>query len=65
MVSDHGFSRISKTFSPNVVLAREKLITLDSAGKATDWKAAAWPAGGSCAIVVKDADDKATETKSR
>ena len=63
VVSDHGFSRISRTFSPNVVLAREKLITLDSNGKALDWKAAAWPAGGSCAIVVKDANDKATETR--
>jgi predicted AlkP superfamily pyrophosphatase or phosphodiesterase len=61
VVSDHGFSRISKRFAPNVVLARENLITLDANGKATDWKAAAWPAGGSCAIVVRDAKDKTTE----
>src|SRR5262249_60242790 len=32
-------------------------------GKATAWKAAAWPAGGSCPIVLKDANDKETETK--
>ena len=63
VVSDHGFSRISRRFAPNVVLARENLITLDGNGKATDWKAAAWPAGGSCAIVVRDPKDKATEAK--
>jgi hypothetical protein len=39
------------------------LITLDATGKATAWKAAAWPAGGSCAIVLKDANDKETAAK--
>jgi predicted AlkP superfamily pyrophosphatase or phosphodiesterase len=53
IVSDHGFMKIDKRFSPNVLLAKEKLITLDASGKATDWKAASWPAGGSCAIVLK------------
>jgi predicted AlkP superfamily pyrophosphatase or phosphodiesterase len=60
IVSDHGFAAIQKTFAPNVVLAKEKLITVDASGKATDWKAAAWPAGGSCAIVLKDPNDKET-----
>jgi predicted AlkP superfamily pyrophosphatase or phosphodiesterase len=46
-----------------VALAKEGLITLDATGKATAWKAAAWPAGGSCAIVLKDANDKASEAK--
>jgi len=63
IVSDHGFASIDKRFSPNVALAKEGLITLDSTGKATAWKAAAWPSGGSCAIVLKDANDKETETK--
>ena len=63
IVSDHGFASIEKRFSPNVALAKEGLITLDAAGKATAWKAAAWPAGGSCAIVLKDANDKDTEAK--
>lgn len=63
IVSDHGFASIDKRFSPNVALAKEGLITLDAAGKATAWKAAAWPAGGSCAIVLKDANDKETEAK--
>lgn len=63
IVSDHGFAAIDKTFAPNVTLVKEKLITLDASGKATDWKAAAWPAGGSCAIVLKDATDKVTAAK--
>jgi predicted AlkP superfamily pyrophosphatase or phosphodiesterase len=62
-VSDHGFADIDKRFSPNVALAKEGLITLDGDGKATAWKAAAWPAGGSCAIVLKDANDKEAEAK--
>jgi predicted AlkP superfamily pyrophosphatase or phosphodiesterase len=63
IVSDHGFAAIDKRFSPNVALAKEGLITLDATGKATAWKAAAWPAGGSCPIVLKDANDKETEAK--
>jgi predicted AlkP superfamily pyrophosphatase or phosphodiesterase len=63
VVSDHGFADINKRFSPNVALAKEGLITLDETGKATAWKAAAWPAGGSCPIVLKDANDKETEAK--
>lgn len=63
VVSDHGFASIDKKFSPNVALAKEGLITVDAAGKATAWKAAAWPAGGSCAIVLKDQNDKETEAK--
>jgi predicted AlkP superfamily pyrophosphatase or phosphodiesterase len=63
IVSDHGFAKIDKKFSPNVALAKEGLITLDAGGKATDWKAAAWPAGGSCAIMLRDPNDKNTEAK--
>lgn len=63
IVSDHGFVRVDQKFSPNVALAKEGLITLDSRGRATNWRAAAWPAGGSCAIVVRDADDRNTVAK--
>jgi predicted AlkP superfamily pyrophosphatase or phosphodiesterase len=63
VVSDHGFASIDKRFSPNVALAKEGLITMDAEGKATAWKAAAWPAGGSCAIVLKDVNDKESEAK--
>jgi predicted AlkP superfamily pyrophosphatase or phosphodiesterase len=63
IVSDHGFARVDQKFSPNVVLAKEKLITLDSRGRAMAWSAAAWPAGGSCAIVLRDANDRGTVAK--
>jgi predicted AlkP superfamily pyrophosphatase or phosphodiesterase len=63
IVSDHGFAKVDRKFAPNVALAKEGLITLDASGKATAWKAAAWPAGGSCAIILRDAGDKETEAK--
>ncbi len=63
LVSDHGFAPVDRKFNPNVALVREKLITLDSGGKAVDWKAAAWPAGGSCAIILRDPSDKETAAK--
>src|SRR5262249_58749685 len=58
VVSDHGFASVSKKFEPNVVLARAGLINVDSSGKVVAWKAAAWDADGSCAIVLHDPDDK-------
>ena len=63
IVSDHGFAEVKKKFEPNVLLVKEKLITLDANGKATAWKAAAWPAGGSCAIILRDPNDKETAAK--
>ncbi|MFY9574488.1 MAG: hypothetical protein WAV20_24060, partial [Blastocatellia bacterium] len=63
LVSDHGFAEVNKKFEPNAVLVREKLITLGADGKPTDWKASAWPAGGSCAIVLRDPNDKDTAAK--
>jgi predicted AlkP superfamily pyrophosphatase or phosphodiesterase len=63
LVSDHGFAEVTKKFNPGVVLVKEKLITLDPNGKPTDWKAAVWSASGSCAIVLKDPNDKETAAK--
>jgi predicted AlkP superfamily pyrophosphatase or phosphodiesterase len=63
IVSDHGFAKISRTFEPNVLLARAGLIALDAQGVARDWKAASWSAGGSCAIVLRDPRDAATAAK--
>ncbi|MFP5261895.1 MAG: alkaline phosphatase family protein [Blastocatellia bacterium] len=63
LVSDHGFAEVKKKFEPGVVLVKEKLITLGPGGNPVDWKAAAWPAGGSCAIVLRDPNDKETAQK--
>jgi predicted AlkP superfamily pyrophosphatase or phosphodiesterase len=63
IVSDHGFAAVEKKYEPSVSLVKEKLITVDVEGKAVDWKAAAWPAGGSCAIVLREPGDKETAAK--
>jgi len=63
LVSDHGFARVTQKFEPGVLLVKEKLITLGPDGKPTDWKAAAWSASGSCAIVLRDPNDKETARK--
>lgn len=63
LVSDHGFAEVTRKYEPGVVLVKEKLITLGADGKPADWKAAIWPAGGSCAIVLKDPNDKETADK--
>ena len=63
LVSDHGFARVMQKFEPGVLLVKEKLITLGADGKPTDWKAAAWSASGSCAIVLRDPNDKETARK--
>ncbi|MEW6126644.1 MAG: ectonucleotide pyrophosphatase/phosphodiesterase [Acidobacteriota bacterium] len=63
IVSDHGFAKINQKFFPNVVLAKAKLITVDSNGKVADWQAAAWPAGGACPIVLRDTNDQESAKK--
>lgn len=63
VVSDHGFAKVDKSFNPNVVLVNEGLITLDAKGRPASWKAAAWTAGGSCAIVLRDSGDKETAAR--
>jgi predicted AlkP superfamily pyrophosphatase or phosphodiesterase len=63
IVSDHGFMAIEKKFEPNVLLVKEKLITLDANRKPVAWQAAAWPAGGSAAIVLRNPDDQETAAK--
>ncbi|MFY9610549.1 MAG: ectonucleotide pyrophosphatase/phosphodiesterase [Blastocatellia bacterium] len=63
LVSDHGFAEVTRKYEPGVVLVKEKLIALDGDGKPTEWKAAVWSASGSCAIVLRDPNDKETAAK--
>jgi predicted AlkP superfamily pyrophosphatase or phosphodiesterase len=71
IVSDHGFLPVSKRIHPGVILARAGLVKLregkDAQGKAqgvaTDWRAAPYINGGSCAIILRDRKDRDAERK--
>jgi predicted AlkP superfamily pyrophosphatase or phosphodiesterase len=65
IVSDHGFLAIRRSFNVNVVLRRAGLIRFASQDdkRASEWDAAGWTAGGSCAILLRNADDKAVQEK--
>ena len=59
VVSDHGFSSISKQILPGVILARAGLVKLSEDGRTvTDWRAAAYINGSSCAIILRDSSDR-------
>lgn len=56
IVSDHGFLPIGDVIRPSVLLRAAGLLDVAN-GKVTGYRAAAWKAGGSCAIVVKNPAD--------
>ncbi|MDT4897643.1 MAG: hypothetical protein QOH25_2720 [Acidobacteriota bacterium] len=65
IVSDHGFLPVSKRIHPGVILARKELLTVreekNAQGRSrtivTDWRAAPYISGGSCAIILRDPKD--------
>jgi len=67
IVSDHGFLAINKQFNVNVVLRKAGLIRFASEQdkRANEWDAAGWTSGGSCAIVLRNPDDKSIQEKVR
>jgi predicted AlkP superfamily pyrophosphatase or phosphodiesterase len=73
IVSDHGFMPISKLVQPGVLLRRAGLLTLGERQNAkgekvsvvTDWRAAAFVTNGSCAIVLRDKNDREALRKVR
>lgn len=64
VVSDHGHITAKQDVHVNAALARAGLIDVDPQGKVTGWRAFAWGAGGSAAIMVKDPADDAARTRS-
>jgi predicted AlkP superfamily pyrophosphatase or phosphodiesterase len=66
VVSDHGFSPVSKQILPGVILAKAGLIQLREEQTAdgrtrtvvADWRAAAYINGGSCAVILRDPTDR-------
>jgi predicted AlkP superfamily pyrophosphatase or phosphodiesterase len=65
LVSDHGFAKTDKELNLNSALRQAGLIELKEDGSVKSWRASAWLAGGSAAIVLKDADDTDARTKVR
>jgi predicted AlkP superfamily pyrophosphatase or phosphodiesterase len=69
IVSDHGFARVDHVFNLSQAFVKAGLITLKAhknsleASGVADWQAEPWPAGGSAAIVLKDAHDQPTRQK--
>jgi predicted AlkP superfamily pyrophosphatase or phosphodiesterase len=60
VVSDHGFARVSRSVKPGVLLPKNGLVTLDSRGRAINWKAIVAGSGGYLYVYVKDPEDTAT-----
>lgn len=66
IVSDHGFLPVEKQIHPGVVLAQAGLLKLreekDAQGQArqaiAEWRAMPYTSGGSCAIILRDPNDR-------
>lgn len=73
IVSDHGFRSVSKTIQPGVVLREAGLVSAQESGgdgaeageAVTSWRAFPYPGGGSCAIVLRDPNDREAATRAR
>ena len=69
VLSDHGMARVEHELNLNMAFVKAGLITLGSEGSPvrgpaiTAWTAQPWVAGGSAAIVLKDAGDQDTVKK--
>jgi predicted AlkP superfamily pyrophosphatase or phosphodiesterase len=63
VVSDHGFLGIQQQLQPNAVFKREGLITVNSSGAVTDWRAWFHSSGGSGFVYLKDPDDAALRAR--
>lgn len=60
VVSDHGFAPIDKLVRPTVLLRAAGLLEVEG-GRVKSYRAAAWKAGGTCAIMLRDPKDAATK----
>jgi len=60
VVSDHGFAAIDHDVNLYAAFREAGLISVDHAGKISGWKATAWPAGGSAAVMLADPTDLPT-----
>ena len=59
IVSDHGFVPYHVEIELGVLLRKKRLMEFAADETVSSWRAAAWTAGGTAAIVLRDADDEA------
>jgi len=65
VVSDHGFQPVATDVNLLAPFIAAGLITVDPAGKITDWQAEPWFMGGSAGVVLARPDDAALIAKVR
>ncbi|MGO9945536.1 MAG: alkaline phosphatase family protein [Steroidobacteraceae bacterium] len=63
VVSDHGFAAVEHDVNLYAAFREAGLISVDQAGKISGWKATAWPAGGSAAVMLADPKDQPTAAR--
>ncbi len=63
VVSDHGFAPVEHDVNLYAAFLEAGLFTMDEAHRISGWKAMPWPAGGSAAVMLADADDVAVRTE--
>jgi len=59
VASDHGFATTTREVNLTAALAQAGLVSY-AKGQVTEWKAVAWGAGGSAALMLHDSTDSAT-----
>ncbi len=59
VVSDHGFQPVATDVNILAPFVAAGLITVDAAGKVTDWQAEPWFMGGTTGVVLKNPGDAA------
>jgi len=62
VVSDHGHIRTDRAVHVNAALRQAGLIDTDDKGTVTAWRAYAWMAGGSAAVMLADPADASSRT---
>ncbi|MFN7917293.1 MAG: ectonucleotide pyrophosphatase/phosphodiesterase [Vicinamibacterales bacterium] len=65
VASDHGHIKTDHAVHVNAALRNAGLIDVDAKGNVTAWRAFAWLAGGSAAIVLQDPSDPQVLAKAR
>lgn len=63
VVSDHGFAAVHDDVNLYEAFLQAGLFRVDAADNIVSWDAMPWPAGGSAAIMLRDAQDRTTAAK--